>query len=231
MTSLRMRPLEFHEYMGSPVWKAISHRFYELHGIRIAEHVKSMLKVERGLGQGITFVPKERHELVRKLIDTGAFAHDDRDYLVDRAAAAVTQGEGYREIGPVSLHVAVAPERCNIHIDDYGFVGIGPDGKKYFNADLFQHIGDDLGIGFLREFFNKHAPPVGWMLERTHVDLPNSSNQYRKGIGAHFDIARGRSNNPEKRWALTLNVDHTCQDRWCQERATTWGVNLTVGRK
>lgn len=43
-----------------------------------------------------------------------------------------------------SLHFAVAPDRCNVHIDQTGFILIGPTGELVVDPDFAQHLVNEL---------------------------------------------------------------------------------------
>jgi hypothetical protein len=79
------------------------------------------------------------------LARTKAFAHDDRRIWIQEVAALAIEGGGYREKGSPSRHCKIGASLCHIHIDRYGFVIKGPDGKTYYNPDVVQHIVDELG--------------------------------------------------------------------------------------
>jgi len=178
-------------YIGNSIYKRIAGRLFRRHGIRVADHINVMEKVGTRLGQGITFEPKDSSKFVR-LLRMPRFAPDDGKYICDRIASAATKGKGYREVGVPSLHVQAAPGQCNVHLDSFGFVAIGPNGKKYYNPDLIQHIVDELlwEDKFVNWVSSKNAS-VGALVGRFHPVLPSSRNRYRLAAGGRFDIKKG----------------------------------------
>ena len=203
-----------HSYFLNNVYRTIANRLFDRHRINISEHIDVMSKIGVRPGQGITFRPVDRNileNLFRK-----AFTHDNRRNLCELVAAAATKGEGYRESGAPSLHCQVSTSSCNIHLDSYGFVAIGPDGRKYYNLDLVQHIVDELGWAIVVEWLEKKQPMVGSFVSRFHPILPNSRNRYNPAVGGRFTVAKGQgwslgidstvSSNNEKKTLAVLEV-------------------------
>lgn len=187
-----------HAYFTNSVYRGIANRLAKRYKINIAEHIVDMEKVGANIGVGFDFVPADADKL-KKLLKLPHFAHDNRNYLCDRAAALVTHGEGYREVGAPSLHFQVASDVVNVHLDTYGFVAIGPNGEKYFNPELIQHIADDLGAATLAQLVGKVHPKLGAFLGRFHPIVPNASNRYRPALGARFVVGKWKG------WTLGLD--------------------------
>lgn len=130
-------------YGLDPVYAGISRRFRSRHGIDISTHIEKMTWLGRVVEQGFNFVPWNACEF-EQAIKQAAFENDRREkhlgFLpsVGTLAALVTRGEGYREKGSPNLHCAIAPDLCNVHLDNVGFRldGYGPDAG--------QHIVDEL---------------------------------------------------------------------------------------
>lgn len=190
--------LEPHEYIGRDVYRTISDRFRERHGIKIDDHIHVMKEVGHKVGVGITFVPVD-HRSLKSALRQPLFTHDDRRHLCDALAALATTGEGYREVGVPSLHCQISGAECNIHLDDFGFVAIGPDGRKYYNPDLVQHIVDELGWATVANWVHGKSPTLGSFLGRMHPVLPNSRNRYAPVIGGRFVVAQGQG------WSLGID--------------------------
>ncbi len=194
------RGIPNYQYYGNSIYKQIASRLYNRHKIRIADHINVMEKIGTRLGQGIEFEPIDGGNL-KNLLKMPKFAHDNRKHLCDLVAAGATKGEGYREIGVPSLHIQVAPTLCKIHIDNFGFVAIGPDGQKYYNPDLVQHIVDEL---FWEDKFvgwvSTKNQTLGGFLGRIHPVLPNSRNRYKLDFGGRFDVKKGKG------WSLGLEA-------------------------
>jgi hypothetical protein len=191
MTNGSQRGLGLSSYIGSQVYQNICNRFYNRHQIKFPDHIASVLKVGVLNGQGIEFVAKDAARF-GNLLRMPRFAPDDRRHLCDRVASLATKGQGYREVGVPSLHVAVSPDLCSVHIDTFGFVAIGPNGQKYYNPDAIQHILDEL---VLQDKFvgwvTKHNRSLGAFLGRVHFVGPSSRNRYRLAAGGRFNLKQG----------------------------------------
>jgi hypothetical protein len=188
-----------HEYLFNEVYRAIANRFRKRYEVNISDHIDSMLKIGKRAGQGITFWPVDSLKLKGTLNQSG-FTHDKRSDFCQALAAAATTGEGYREAGVPSLHCQISHVSCNIHLDSYGFVAIGPDGQKYYNPDLVQHIADELGWATVVEWLEKRSPTLGRYVGAVRPILPNSRNQYRPAVGAKFVLRKGQG------WSLAIDV-------------------------
>src|SRR5208337_3215926 len=110
----------------------------DLYNINLASHVDRVIEMGATVGEEFSFAPKD-HRLFRSALQrTNRFRQDDRKDFFGATAASQTEGEGWREDGLRSLHCAIAPTVCSVHIDSLGFVLSGTDGK--YSPDLFQHI-------------------------------------------------------------------------------------------
>ena len=178
-------------YLGSQVYRDICHRFYTRHRIKLPDHIDSVFSVGVSNGQGIEFAPRDATKF-EALLRMPTFAPDNQKHLCDRVASLATKGQGYREVGVPSLHIAVAPALCSVHIDTFGFVAIGPNGEKYYNLDAIQHILDEL---VLQDKFvgwvTKHSRPLGSLLSHVHFRGPSSRNRYRLAVGGRINLAQG----------------------------------------
>ncbi len=96
-----------------------------------------------------------------------------------------------RRIDITSLHVALNPGACNIHIDDVGFVLRGPQGAVGLGPDFLQHLVNELLLkSKLREkFVAKYGEGSNavWAIDHLSVVLPSSDNRYNPMIGAKFE--------------------------------------------
>jgi hypothetical protein len=97
-----------------------------------------------------------------------------------------------------SIHCAIAPDICNIHIDEMGFVMTGPDGDVIVDPDFAQHLVNELWI---KSKLEKKLPT--WLIDRFSIDLPNSTNDYSR-IGVSFDLAKQK--NYRVRWTSSCSV-------------------------
>lgn len=188
----------------SDVYNTIANRLFMRHQILIGEHIQTIKKISHDIGEGISFIPKD-HLRLQALLRTPLFAKDNRSHFCDAVAALATKGEGYREVGVPSLHCAISSGFCNIHLDSFGFVAIGPDGKKYYNPDLVQHIVDELGWASVIGWVSKRNPLIGGVLGGLHPILPNSRNSYKPAIGVKFDLIKGNG------WSLAVEATRSIE--------------------
>ena len=189
-----------HVYIFNEVFNVIKDRLWLLHNINIFEHIDIMHEIGVRPGQGITFRPVDSDNL-KSLLKWPSFTHDNRNNFCERLASAATRGKGYRETGSPSLHFQIAASYCNIHLDNYGFVTIGPNGIKYYNPDSVQHIVDELVWGvYVVEKLDKKAPMIGSIVGRFHPILPNSRNRHNPAVGGRFDVVK------RKGWALGIDT-------------------------
>lgn len=214
-------------YAVLDVYKKLSTRFWDLHHIKLHEHIDSMSLVGPSVAEGITFVPVDSEDFVRVLESTGVFFPDDRRDPVQGAASAATTGTGYREKGRPSLHCQVGKVVCNVHLDQYGFVVEGPDGESYYNPDLAQHIVDELIWGtYVVGAARKLSERLGDAVARLHPTVSNSTNGYRPLVGGQLDVVRGQSPNGVGRWRITIDVSYGCRDMRCRQDETYGGVTV-----
>jgi hypothetical protein len=97
-----------------------------------------------------------------------------------------------------SIHCAVAPDICNIHIDEMGFVIAGPDGDVIVDPDFLEHVVNELLLKSKLE----HKLPE-WLIDRLSLDLPNSTNAYSR-VGVSFDFVQRK--NYRVRWTSSCSV-------------------------
>jgi hypothetical protein len=205
------------DYAFNPIYHDISTRFRTRHGIDIGEYIESMSWLGRRVEQGFSFVPRDAANLTTALGRAG-FQNDLREKhlgfipSVGALAALATHGQGYREKGSPSLHCAIAPDICNVHLDNVGFRmdGYGPDAG--------QHIVDEL------LWQDKIVPAVGKLLptqvtdllHRFHPVIPNTRQiKPFSELGFEFDVASGRSRDLQRQWRVTIDVTHSCSDVTC----------------
>jgi hypothetical protein len=114
-----------------------------------------------------------------------------------------------------SLHFAVAPDRCNVHIDETGFVIIGPTGELVVDPDFAQHLVNEL---FWKSKGTNLLP--GWLVDRISIMLPNSNNEFSR-IGITADLLRQKS--------YKVSVTGSCSIRGDFECAATIGISGEFG--
>ena len=193
-------------YHSSAVYKIIADRFYKRHRIKIADHIDTMTKLGVRIGQGFSFVPNDMKDLRDLIVSHRNFRKDNTKNFCDYVAALATKGEGFREIGAPSLHCQITDSKFHVHLDMFGFVAIGPDGKKYFTPDAIQHIIDELGWAKLVEILDEKAPPLGQLFGRVHLVVPNTKNRFNQGMDGKIDLAAGAKFNlyESKNWTLAI---------------------------
>ena len=112
-----------------------------------------------------------------------------------------------------SLHFAVAPDRCNVHIDQIGFVVGSTAGEVIVNPDFAQHLVNEL---LWKSLATKVFPDT--LVDRVSIMLPSSVNEYsRAGISA--DLMK------QKDYRVTLTG--SCAIRGDFECSATVGVSGT----
>jgi hypothetical protein len=99
-----------------------------------------------------------------------------------------------RRIDITSLHVALNPGACNIHIDDVGFVLRGPQGAIGLDPDFLQHLVNELLLkSKLREkFVAKYgeSSDAVWAVDHISVVLPSSDVGYMPMVGAKLETEK-----------------------------------------
>jgi hypothetical protein len=103
-------------------------------------------------------------------------------------------GNYARRIDISSLHVALTPEACNIHIDDVGFVLRGPKSVVGLTPDFVQHLVNELlWKSLLRDWlvekYGDTSAPV-WAVEHLSLMLPSSDTKYATVAGVKLDVGQ-----------------------------------------
>jgi hypothetical protein len=228
------RVIKPEDYVGNPVYRALVSRLYRFTPpIRLEDHIQAMKDVGRTVSEGVTFLVKDGLSLrmaltAAKINGSRAFHWDDRKVWVHALAALATEGEGYREIGRPSLHIAVSKTICNVHLDEFGFVGIGPDGEEYLTPDLARHIIDELVWRAkirpkVLKLLDATLPralsvPAGQLLDHTYIVAPSMENRFNLRLGAGVKYKVGRR--------VDLRFEYTCGNSNCSDSTKT--VTLAV---
>jgi hypothetical protein len=97
-----------------------------------------------------------------------------------------------RRVDITSLHVALTPAACNIHIDNVGFVLRGPRSVVGLDPDFVQHLVNELlWKSILRDWligkYGSSAAAV-WAVEHLSLMLPSSDTRYAPTAGIKLDI-------------------------------------------
>jgi hypothetical protein len=134
-----------------------------------------------------------------------------------------------------SLHGALGKDKCNVHIDQIGFVVRGPSGA-FLNPDFPQHLVNELGLQ------DKLAPYLGmglgrilkatnilrsdqgeaignWISKNVSVKLPNFKNGYRPGVTLAI--------KPTPR--LEVSVRYTAKCNFCKQQEQDFGIPIPDG--
>ncbi len=225
----------------SPTYNAIAERLTQLSpGIDLGKHIEHGTKdfdakIEIGptTSEGVSFVPRDpialRNAIVAAKNKNGlpAFHHDNRKNWIFRLAAVATHGGGYREIGSPSLHCAIASDVCNIHLDDFGFVSVGSDGKTYFTPDALPHIGDELIFrAYVRKYLRKAmvaslgehvAAPATLLLDRSYLALPTLSKLNMSKLTNTVDLRAGLGLKVAETNTVKLRFEATCGNKHCSD--------------
>jgi hypothetical protein len=107
-----------------------------------------------------------------------------------------TPGAYARKVDITSLHVAVTPAACNIHIDNVGFVLRGPKSAVGLDADFIQHIVNELIYKtFLRDWlagkYGESSKGV-WAVDHIGLMLPSSDTHYAPMAGVKVDLGKAQ---------------------------------------
>jgi len=205
-------------YGIDPVYTGISKRFHALYGINIGLYIEKVTKLNRHVEEGFDFVPWSATDL-EEVIRRARFEHDVHEKhlgfipSVGKIASLATHGQSFREPGAPSLHIAIAPDKCNVHLDNWGFKlqGYGPNaGQHTIDELLWQDI-------IVNKLLGRILPaPVIDFLHRFHPIVPNTQQiKPFSEIGVEFDVIKGRSRDLQRLWRVTFDVTHTCVNSSC----------------
>lgn len=235
-------------------FKAISERLATLNPpISLGSHIQhgtkevdDKLEIGPTTSEGVSFVPRDhialRREIVRARSRGGApaFHYDDRKIWVFKLAAAATHGLGYREIGSPSLHCAIAADVCNIHLDDFGFVAVGKDGKTYITPDALPHIADELVYrAYIRKYVRKAlvaglgeqiASPATGLLDRSYLALPNLTKLNMSRLTKKPDLGFGVGMKIAETDSVRLRFESTCKNRDCSDNQHMVTVDIDLDK-
>lgn len=210
--------------MRSAMWRTISARFYNLHGVDLRKHVKSIAKVNPTINAGFDFVAVDAAKWAATLQSRG-FQPDSRERIlgilpsVGSVAALATHGQGFREKSEPSLHCAVAEDYCNVHLDNVG-IRVGN-----YNANAPQHVVDELLWqdkilpAMLKVGISPHLVDI---LRRVHPVVPNLrqvtavTKEWQPRVGVELDIARVRSKDASQQLRVYVDFSHACSDSTCR---------------
>lgn len=232
------------EYLFHPVFDPLSRRLLTFTPrINLLEHIDVMQEIGRTHSEGVTFRPKDAAKFRRAVAGARngnqlAFHWDNRKVWVNKLAALFTDGEGYREIGQPSLHIAIGKDTCNVHLDEFGFVAFGPDGKPYFHAGSVGHVGDEL---FYRAIIrpklmlvlgkalpNFLAAPALKLMDHSYLVLPNQKNNFGFDINKKWKprVGMGLQFKPHEK--VKLRFEYTCGNRSCSDNRQMAIVELQL---
>jgi hypothetical protein len=97
-----------------------------------------------------------------------------------------------RKVDITSLHVALTPAACNIHIDDVGFVLRGPRSVVGLDPDFIQHLVNELvWKSILRDWLigkYGNSSSAVWAVEHLSLMLPSSDTRYAPSAGIKLDL-------------------------------------------
>jgi hypothetical protein len=101
-----------------------------------------------------------------------------------------------RKVDISSLHVALTPAACNIHIDNVGFVLRGPRNAVGLDADFIQHIVNELvWKTILRDWilgkYGENAKGL-WAVDHLSLMLPQSDTHFAPTAGIQLDLGKSQ---------------------------------------
>src|SRR5215217_7907801 len=110
----------------------------------------------------------------------------------NRQSIRFGQGRYARKVDITSLHVALTPAACNIHIDNVGFVLRGPRSVVGLDPDFVQHLINELvWKSILREWIlGKYGETSKalWAVDHPSLMLPSSDTEYAPMAGMKLDL-------------------------------------------
>jgi hypothetical protein len=103
-----------------------------------------------------------------------------------------------------SLHCAVSPHECNIHIDEMGFVMTDANGNIIVNPDAPRHIGVEL---LWKTDLQGKLPP--WLLDRLSFDIPSTPLDSSR-VGVSFDLIQRKNVKLTARGSCGIHGGFNC---------------------
>jgi hypothetical protein len=190
-------------FLRLPASRSISRQLARVGiGIDLDQEIERVISASEVVGEGVEFYPTNFERLADALSRNNHFHHDDRGNIFGRLAASATKGEGYREINTPSLHFAVSPNLCSVHLDSYAFMVRGPNGDYIIAPDAGQHIFDELLFRMPMPWLRNNAPFAAAVLSRLHPVLPNSTNNFAFRFGLRLTL--GGSGNLDYKTGMPL---------------------------
>ncbi len=161
----------------------ILNRFKSRYKINLLYFIKKITKIGFAVDEGFYFTTSSRWSIRDALMNTKNFVYDS-DSLIGCVASLQTNGDSYRELGKnptdKSLHVALSPGVCSVHLDDTLFTFKGPNGKPYYSLLYIpQHVLYDL---LWRDKFVKNVrdvPLLGWTVDKIKLYTPDPTNGFK----------------------------------------------------
>lgn len=196
-------------FLRVPALQSISHQLARVGiGVNLDQEIERVVSASEVVGEGIEFVPSNFESLSDQIGGNAHFHHDDRSNVFGRLAASATKGEGYREINTPSLHFAISPRICSVHLDSYAFMVHGPNGDYIIAPDSGIHIFDELLFRMPMPWLRNNAPYAAAVLSVLHPVLPNSTNNYAFRFGLRMTLG-GSGNLDYKRGMPLLTLEST----------------------
>jgi hypothetical protein len=101
-----------------------------------------------------------------------------------------------RKVDITSLHVALTPAACNIHIDNVGFVLRGPRSVVGLDVDFLQHMINELvWKSILREWivgkYGESAKAL-WAIDHLSLMLPSTDTRLAPMAGVKLDLGKAQ---------------------------------------
>jgi len=148
---------------------------------------------------GLTKATEERAWGFREIADTyntemsPVEAAGTKSYSGEnRQSLRFGQGRYARKVDITSLHVALTPAACNIHIDNVGFVLRGPRSVVGLDPDFVQHLINELvWKSILRDWIlGKYGETSKalWAVDHLSLMLPSSDTGYAPMAGVKLDL-------------------------------------------
>lgn len=231
------------------IYHILTNRLKRKYHIDLERHIKKIIKKYPNTGDGLDFFAYDTEDLIKAITKAG-FRYDDPNNFCEKLASLATAGKGFREPdASPAFHFQIANQitqsanknesnHCNVHLDAYGFVSIAPDGTKYYNPDLFQHIIGDFAWPIIQQKFISKLPFISSF---THnftnrlylIILPTSKTAYQSKIEERFNLFQTNhfTSSLNWQWSTALRPTRSNLNFTYQKNNYTVSADLSLGSR
>ena len=214
-------------YLSNDVYVTIAKRLAVL-GIKLDDYIDGTPDIGGTTLDGVTFSPLNYSRLAQAV--QGAKRANGQTFIEGKKTATAdaidlsflaTSGRGFREISWTdgqsatldfsALHLALSPLRCNVHIDEFGVVVAGPDGKISLSPNALHHIANELILKtIIKEFLQDKFGLSPWYIDHLFVELPNAANKFSQ-VGGGIEFHPWKSVRVTAGYTCNLNDGSDCR--------------------